>query len=56
METKTHFVDTENFIYRTKIDLFKKSDQLIGFKAICYQKVVECHLDEENSAKTTKAK
>ena len=49
METETHFVDIENFIYRTKIDLFKKSDQLVGFKVICYERVVECHLDDEDN-------
>ena len=49
METETHFVDIENFIYQTKIDLFKKSDQLVGFKVICYERVVECHLDDEDN-------
>ena len=49
METETHFVDTENLLYRTKVDLFKKSDQLAGFKVVCWDRVVECHLDNENN-------
>ena len=49
METETHFVDIENHIYRTKIDLFKKSDQMVGFKVVCWERVVECHLDDENN-------
>ena len=32
IETETHFVDTENLLYRTKVDLFKKSGQLVGFR------------------------
>ena len=49
METETHFVDTENLLYRTKFDLFKKSDQLVGFKVVCWNRVVECHLDDGNN-------
>ena len=49
METETHFVDIENHIYRTKIDLFKKSDLMVGFKVVCWERVVECHLDDENN-------
>ena len=48
METETHFVDTENFNYRTKIDLFKQSNQLVGFKITCYERVVECYLYGDN--------
>ena len=49
METETHFVDVENHIYRTKIDLFKESGQIIGFKVVCWERVVRCHLDDENN-------
>lgn len=49
METETHFVDIENHIYRTKIDLFKKSDQMVGFEVVCWERVVECHVDDENN-------
>ena len=49
IETETHLVDTENLLYLTKIDLFKKSDQLVGFKVICYERVVECRLDDDNN-------
>ena len=54
METETHFIDAENHIYRTKIDLLEELGQMIGFKVVCWERVVECHLDEENSTKTTK--
>ena len=54
METDTYFVDTEGCIYQTKIDLFKKSDQLVEFKIICYQRVVEYRLNEEKSTKVAK--
>ena len=50
IESETHFVDTENLLYRTKVDLFKKSDQSVGFKVVCWDKVVECHLDDGNNA------
>ena len=49
IETETHLVDTENLLYLTKIDLFKKSDQLVGFKVVCQDRVVECHLDDGNN-------
>ena len=49
METETHFIDAENHIYRTKIDLLKESGQMIGFKVVCWERVVECHLDDENN-------
>ena len=49
MESETHFVDTENLLYRTKVDLFKKSDQLVGFEVVCWDRVVECHLDDGNN-------
>ena len=43
METETHFVDTENHLYRTKVDLFKNSDQFVVFKTelIVWERVVE---------------
>ena len=47
METETHFVDIENYIFRTKIDLFKHSDQIVGFKVMCWERVIECQLDED---------
>ena len=47
METETHLIDRDNHLYLTKIDLFKHSEQIIGFKMKCYDRVVECHLDEE---------
>ena len=49
IETETHLVDTESLLYQTKVDLFKKSDQLVGFKAVCWDRVVECHLDDGNN-------
>ena len=54
METETHFIDVENHIFRKKIDLFKETGQMIGFQVACWERVVECHLDDENSTKTTK--
>ena len=48
MKTETHFVDIESYIYRTKIDLFKRSNQMAGFKVTCWERVVECHLDDDN--------
>lgn len=48
METETHFVDIENHIFRTKIDLFKHSDQIVGFKVMCWERVIECQLDENH--------
>ena len=48
MESETHFIDVENHIYRTKIDLFKKSDQMVGFKVVCWERVVECHINDNN--------
>ena len=49
MENETHLIDRDNHLYLTKVDLFKHSDQLVGFKVMCYDRVVECHLDEENN-------
>ena len=49
IETETHFVDIENLLYRTKVDLLKKSDQLVGFKIVCWDRVVECQLDDGNN-------
>ena len=49
MEPETHFIDLENSIYRSKIDLFKKSEQLVGFKVICYERVVDVRLDDDNN-------
>ena len=48
METETHLIDRDNQLYLTKVDLFKHSEQIVGFKVMCYDSVVECHLDEEN--------
>ena len=45
-ESETHFIDIP---YPKKVDLFKKSDQLVGLKVICYERVVECHLDDNNN-------
>lgn len=45
METETHLIDRNNHLYLTKVDLFKHSGQIIGFKVTCYDRVVECHLD-----------
>ena len=49
METENHFIDLENHIYRTKIDLFKESGQMTRFKVVCWERVVKCHLDDENN-------
>ena len=49
MEPETHFIDLENSIYQSKIDLFKKSEQLVGFKVICYERVVDVRLDDDNN-------
>ena len=49
METETQLIDRDNHLYLTKVDRFKHSDQLVGFKVMCYDRVVECHLDEENN-------
>ncbi|MDB3880007.1 SANT/Myb-like DNA-binding domain-containing protein [Alphaproteobacteria bacterium] len=46
MEIESHLIDVENHIFKTKVDLFKKTDQLVGFKVMCYDRVVECHFDE----------
>ena len=48
METETHFADINNHIFRTKIDLFKHSDQIVGFKVMCWERVIECQLDENH--------
>lgn len=48
METETHLIDRDNHQYLTKVDLFKHSEQIVGFKVMCYDRVVECHLDKEN--------
>ena len=50
METETHFIDVENHIHRTKIDPLKESGQMIGFELVCWERVVECHLDDENNS------
>ncbi len=47
MKTETHFVDLDNHIYRTKIDLYKNDETLIGFKVICWDRVVECSLKSD---------
>ena len=47
MKTETHFVDLDNHIYRTKIDLYKNDETLIGFKVICWDGVVECSLNRD---------
>ena len=49
MEIETHFIDVENHIYRTKIDLLKEPGQMIGFKVVCWERVVECLLDDGNN-------
>ena len=49
METETYFVDIENHIYRTKFELLKKLDQMVGFKVVCWDRVAECHLDDGNN-------
>ena len=47
MKTETHFVDLDNHIYRTKIDLYKNDETFIGFKVICWDRVVECSLKSD---------
>ena len=49
METETHLIDRDNHQYLTKVDLLKHSEQIVGFKVMCYDRVVECHLDKENN-------
>ena len=56
MEIETHLIDRDNHLYSTKVDLFKHSERIVGFKVMCYDRVVEGHLDDENSTKTTKVK
>ena len=43
METvETHFVETKDYVYRTKVDLVKnESEEIIRFKVVCYDRVVE---------------
>ena len=48
METETHLIDRDNHLCLAKVDLFRHSEQIVGFKVMCYDRVVECHLDEEN--------
>ena len=41
-KVETHFVETKDYIYRTKVDLVKnESDEIIRFKIVCYDRVVE---------------
>ena len=41
-KVETHFVETKNYVYRTKVDLVKnESDEIIRFKVVCYDRVVE---------------
>ena len=41
-KVETHFVDTKDYVYRTKGDLVKnESDEIIRFKIVCYDRVVE---------------
>lgn len=49
MKTETHLIDRDNHTYLTKVDLFKHSEQIVGFKVMCYDRVVECHLDQEKN-------
>ena len=47
METETHFVDTENHLYlKLKLIYSKSQNQIVGFKVVCWERVVECHLDD----------
>ena len=46
MKTETHIVEIENHIYTTKVDLYKETDNLVGFKVICWDRVIECHLKD----------
>ena len=50
METvETHFVETKDYVYRTKVDLVKnESDEIIKFKVICYDRVVEFDKNKNN--------
>ena len=43
METvETHFVETKDYVYRSKVDLVKnESDEIIRFKIVCYDRIVE---------------
>ena len=50
METEIQLIDRDNHLYLTKVDLFKHSEEIVGFKVMCYDKVVECHLDQKNTA------
>lgn len=50
METEIHLIDRDNHLYLTKVDLFKPSEEIVGFKLMCYDRVVECHLDQKNKA------
>ena len=49
METKTHPIDRDNPLYLTKAELFKHWEQIVGFKVMCYDRIVGCHLDQENN-------
>ena len=41
-KVETHFVETKDYVYRTKVDLVKnESDEIIRFKVVCYDRVVE---------------
>ena len=50
IETEMHLIDRDNHLYLAKVDLFKHSEEIIGFKVMCYDKVVECHLDKKHKA------
>ena len=50
-KVETHFVETKDYVYRTKVDLVKnESDEIIRFKIVCYDRVVE--FDKNKDAAT----
>ena len=50
METETHVIDRDNHLYLNKVDLLGNSEEIVGFKMMCYGKVFECHLDHKNNS------
>ena len=48
-DNKLKLILIQKIFFTKQVDLFKKSDQLVGFKLVCWDRVVECHLDDGNN-------
>ena len=49
LTTENHLIDRKNNLYLNWVDLFEDSEQIGRFEVMRYDRIVECHFNQENN-------